>query len=110
MPVIDVIRSRAQTYQLIRPGTATLNQGYAVEAAPTIIPTDAHIQPLTPKQIRDLPPGQNATDWRNIWSEQEMRISDRITENGVTFTVKTIEYWEEGQFYHATAVITLDTL
>lgn len=110
MPIVDVIRKRAKKLPLERPGVAVRNEGYASEGPPDPLTISAHAQPLSPKEIRDLPPGQNATDWRNIWSEEEMIFSDRITSEGKKYTVKRIEYWPEGPFYRAAAVKTEDVL
>jgi len=112
MAVVEVVRVRAKPCIRERPGATVRNEGYAAKGTP--VPTDiqAHIQPLSAQEIRDLPPGQNAIDWRNIWSESDLALNDRITRatGGDTFTVKRTEYWEEGQFYRAAAVIVRDTV
>jgi len=110
MAVVDVVRARAKTLQLERPGVSVVSDGFATKGAPVITTIEAHAQPLSPKEIRDLEPGQDATVWRNIWSEFEMRISDEITSAGKKYTIKRVEYWEEGLFYRAQGVITEDVL
>lgn len=110
MAVVDVVRARAKTLQLERPGVTVNTDGFATKAAPAVSTIEAHAQPLSPQEIRDLEPGQDSTEWRNIWSEEEMRISDVITSLGKKYTIKRIEYWPEGEFYRAQGVITKDVL
>ncbi len=64
----------------------------------------AVIQPMTGKELRNMPEGQSTLDWRNIWSLVELRNRDIITEpEGGSFTVQDVEFWREGTFYKATA-------
>ena len=92
MAVVDVVRSRVKTLALERPGATVNTDGFATKAAPVVSTIEAHAQPLSPKEIRDLEPGQNATDWRNIWSEEEMFLSDVITSLGKKYTIKRVEF------------------
>lgn len=110
MAVVDVVRARATTLQVERPGGTVNTDGFATKAAPVISTIEVHAQPLSPKEVRDLAPGQNATDWRNFWSEEEIKISDVITSVGKKYTIKRVEFWPEGEFYRAQGVITEDLL
>ena len=110
MAVVDVVRARAKPLQLERPGATINTDGFATKGAPVVSTIEAHAQPLSPQEVRDLEPGQNATAWRNIWSEEEMRVSDVITSLGKKYTVKRIEFWPEGNFYRAQGVITEDVI
>ena len=110
MAVVDAVRSRAKTLVLERPGVTVNIDGFATKAAPTVSTIEAHAQPLSPQEVRDLPAGQNSTDWRNIWSEEEIILSDVITSLGKKYTIKRVEYWEEGLFYRAQGVKTEDNL
>lgn len=110
MAVVDVVRARVKTLVLERPGATINTDGFATKAAPVVSTIEAHAQPLSPQEVRDLEPGQDATEWRNIWSEEEMLMSDVITSAGKKYTVKRVEYWEEGLFYRAQGVITEDIL
>ena len=110
MAVVDAVRARTKTLQLERPGITVNTDGFATKAVPAVSTIEAHAQPLSPKEVRDLEPGQNATAWRNIWSETEMKVSDVITSSGKKYTIKRVEYWEEGLFYRAQGVITEDLL
>jgi hypothetical protein len=62
------------------------------------------------EQLRNLPPGQNSSDWRNVWSMQQLLIKDRIQIDGQWFIVQREEEWVEGQFWHGQASIIRDTL
>lgn len=110
MAVVDVVRARAKTLILERPGATVNVDGFATKADPTASTIEAHAQPLSPQEIRDLPSGQDAMAWRNIWSEEEMIISDVITSVGKKYTIKKVEFWPEGEFYRAQGVVTQDVL
>lgn len=110
MAVADVIRRRTQQVTLSRPSAAVITDGYAAPGTPTVSTIAAHVQPLQPQEVRDLPPGQNATDWRNVWSETELKINDQVTVDGLVLTVKRDEFWKEGTFYRVQATITRDQI
>ncbi len=110
MPAIELIRRRAKSYTLTRPGTATIVDGIATPPAATNIDIEAVQQPMTAKELRNLPPGQNAGEWRNIWSEYEMKLADMITINNLPFTVQRVTLWEDGPFFIANANRTEDVL
>ena len=111
MPVKDVIRKRQINVTLGRPASKTVAGGYAQAAALSTSTIKAHVQPLSPKEKRDLPPGQNAIDWRNVWSYlSELKINDRITTGGVTYLIKNVIYWDEGEFWQAQGSKVSDTI
>ena len=110
MPAVDVIKRRAKPYNLTRLGTPTIVDGIATPGTPTVTEIQAVQQPMTAKELRNLPPGQNAGEWRNIWSEDEMKLTDTISINGLTFTVQRVALWEDGPFYIANANRTEDVL
>lgn len=94
-----------------RPGTATRSGGYAKPGTPTTKTILAHVQPLSPKEIRDLPPGQNAIDWRNFWSTtDELLIKDSITTGGITYRLKSVIFWDEGEFWQGQGSKVSDTI
>lgn len=108
MSAVDVIRRRAKAYILSRPGAATITDGIATAGAATSINIKAVVQQMTSKDLRNLPPGQNAGEWINIWSEDEMKLNDEIPFRGVNFTIQRISLWEDGPFYIANANHTFD--
>jgi hypothetical protein len=84
--------------------TASLTDGYGsdVDVSGPIL---AVIQPMSGKELRNVPEGQNTLDWRNIWSLVEIKARELITDpEGNQFTIQSVEFWREGPFYKATAV------
>ena len=112
MSVKSVIIRRQKPVQRSRPGTETNVGGYIQKPTPTTTTIQAHVQPLSPKQIRDLPPGQNAIDWRNIWTVEpnDILINDVITSGGIAYRLKSAIHWEEGEFYQGQGSKVSDTL
>lgn len=98
MSAVDVIRRRVTPHTLTRPGAHAIVDGIATPAAGSDITIDAYSQPMSPKELRNLPPGQNAGEWRNVWTEDSIKIRDVITINGNGFTVQRVSVWEEGPF------------
>ncbi len=111
MSVKSVIIRRQKAVSRSRPGAAIRAGGYAKKGIPTVTTIQAHVQPLSPKEIRDLPPGQNAVDWRNVWSTtDDLLINDTITTGGVSYRLKNAIFWEEGEFYQAQGSKVSDTI
>lgn len=107
---VEVIRRYGRRYLLERPQDDTITDGYAVKNAPKKLNIFAHAQPLSPKELRNLAPGQNASDWRNLWSIDEVFLRDRIHIDGKIFTLQTEATWSEGGFWHATVSRVIDRL
>lgn len=110
MSSADVIRFRSQKYTVQRPTAPTVTDGYAIPNTPTTVTIDAHVQPLDTKELRNLPPGQNGSDWRNIWSLQLIRIRDRILIEGNYYTLQSEATWVQGAFWRAQVVRVMDQL
>lgn len=108
MAVVDVIRRRGRTRIVERPSQATLVDGYAVPGTPTKHKVFATDQPLSGAEIRNLPPGQNATDWRNVWSDAELKLLDSIVLSDGNYTVERLMQWAEGVFWHVQVVRVRD--
>lgn len=110
MSAVDVIRRRVKKYNLVRRGAATIAEGIATSGASTTTEIDAYQQPMTAKELRNLPPGQNSGEWRNVWTEYGIKLTDEIIINGLNFTIQRISLWEDGPFYIARANRTEDIL
>lgn len=110
MSAVDVIRRRVQKYDLTRPGADAFVDGIGTPGAGTVTEIDAYQQPMTPKELRNLPPGQNAGEWRNVWTEYAVKLKDQIDINGLTFTIQKVALWEDGIFYIANANRAEDAL
>ncbi len=110
MSAVDVIRRRGRKYNLIRRGVATIVDGIATPAADVITPILAYHQPMTAKDLRNLPQGQNAGEWRNVWTEYAAKLTDKIDLNGIPYTVQRIALWQDGPFYILNVNYTEDVL
>lgn len=110
MSAVNVIRRRVKKYNLTRAAVPTIVDGISTPGTPTTTEIDAYQQPMTAKELRNLPPGQNSGEWRNIWSEIQMKLTDVMDINGLPFTVQKVVLWEEGPFYIANANHTEDVL
>ncbi len=110
MPVTDVIRRRVKKYNLTRRGTGAIVDGISTPGATFVLEIDAHQQPMTAKELRNLPPGQNSGEWRNVWTEDNIRITDQIDIAGLIFTVQRVTLWDDGPYYLANVNRTEDTV
>lgn len=122
MPAVDVIKRNAKSYVLTRPGTDAITDGLKVPGATTDIDIEAVIQQMTPKELRNLPPGQNSGEWINIWTETLVKMRDQVTYGGVLYTIQRVAFWEDpyrddptrddetGPFYICNASHTQDVL
>ena len=113
----QVIRKYQITLSLLRPGAETRSDGIPTRAAGTPQDFIAHIQPLTPQEIRHLPEGEDARNWRNVWvidglNAVEPQINDEITDpdDGQTLIVQKVEHWREGGFRKAQCLRRAGTL
>lgn len=110
MAISNLIKRHQEAVTLTRPGAQTVSGGYAQEGTPGVFIIQAVAQQLQSKDLRNLPPGQNATDWRNFWSLVELKIKDKITIAGQTFTLQSVSDWPQGGFYSAQGSKVSDTL
>lgn len=106
--MLNTVKHYSKPRILKRPGSITVADGFKTRAADTVIPIDAAVQPLSPKELRNVPEGQNELEWKNIWSGSEMKNKDKVEVNGIDYTIQKVEYWEEGSFYHAKAVKVIE--
>lgn len=104
--ITKVIRKRAKTVTRSRPGATTTVDGYRGTGANTDTSIQAHIQPMTAKELRNVPEGQNTMEWVNIWSLSDLQEGDQIIDGGKTYEVQ--RYKERGDFFKAEAVRVVD--
>jgi len=110
MTIRDVVSRHSKRYTVHRPTPATVTDGFAVAATPDTFVVKAHVQPLSPKELRNLEPGQNGSDWRNVWCLSLLKLRDRIKIESQWYTVQREETWVEGEFWHVQVVRAMDTL
>ena len=104
----SVIRSRAVDVTRTRRVAGLSSTGYGTNADTSVI-IKAVIQPMSPKEMRNLPAGQRTLEWRNIWSEAELQNRDIITDpEGNVFTIQSVEFWRETPHYSAKATKAID--
>ncbi len=102
MPVSDVIARRAIALTLLRPVEDAIVDGYVTPTTESIAGTTGHMQPLSGLELRFVPEGMVTLEWWNIWSLDELREADIVTDgNTVAVTVIRVDRWKEGAFYHA---------
>ena len=104
MSINDVISENSVQVTRIRPGMSATVNGYRVSAADVVTIIEAVVQPMSAKELRNTPEGQNTLQWMNIWSEFDLKEKDKIDYSGTLFTIQRFEYWPEGPFWHAQAV------
>ena len=107
--MIKTIRRNAKTYSMKLAGAdAYGDDGFATAAATTPADISAHIQPAGPKELRNVPEGQNRLQWIVIWSESDLPEKAVVTYGGVGFTIQKVEFWSDGPFYKAMAAKVID--
>ena len=104
MSVLGTIRKRSSTQPLIRSMGSTVIDRVNTPNTPLTTTIDVHIQPLSDKELRNVPEGQNTLEWVNIWSVSEIKNKDVIS----IYTVQKVKYWAEGPFWKAQAVKVTD--
>lgn len=110
MRLKSVVKSRSVLTSVSRPGAATTADGYRRPGADTVITMYLYIQPMSLKELRNVPEGQNTLSWFNVWSVDPVLVKDKITYNGINYTVQRAIDRPEGGFYRAQAVKVSDTL
>ncbi len=100
MSVTRTIRRHSSSKTLIRLNGFTVVNRVNTPNAKTNTTIDVHVQPLSAKELRNVPEGQNTMQWVNMWSLTEIKEQDLID----VYTVQKVKYWPEGPFWHAQAV------
>jgi len=109
--IADVVRRNAIPLTLNRPATETVDaRGRVVRGNSSVAGVRGHIQPYSPRELRQLSEGERVLEWYHVWSLIELKVGDRMTD-GYTPLVKAVrvEYWKEGPFWHAHATKAIDT-
>lgn len=107
---IDVIKRHGRKLAVQTPKAKTITDGYAIDNGSTQRYVIGTIQPLSPKELRNMPEGQNAADWRNVWSVSELLLRDRVQIDSQWYTVQRVEFWDEGKFWKAQVTRAIDKL
>jgi len=70
----------------------------------------AVVQPMSKRELRNVPEGQNALDWQSIWSIERIYLKDKIKINCDYYEIQKVAYWAEGEFWAGSAVKVEDEL
>lgn len=98
----DLLQDFMVPVTLTRPISEAVSVGFVTEIKVPILGATGHMQPLSPRELRNVPEGQNTLEWWNVWSQSEIRVKDIVTEPGKqTVVIQRVETWVEGKFWHA---------
>lgn len=102
MSAVTAIDRRAVSTTLLRKGTATFNtSGEPVPGANTTSTIRAVRQPMSGRQLMDLPEGLRSEAKWLLWTRSEVRIDDAVSFGSVDCRVVYLWPREEGGFYRA---------
>jgi hypothetical protein len=110
MAAVDVIRRRGRQVIVNRPRAPVVTNGFLVDADPQRFKLTVVEQPLSGEELRNLDPGQNALDWRNVWADGELALRDTLELADGIYTVQRLLPWIEGKFTHAQVARAVDEL
>jgi hypothetical protein len=88
------------TYTVKRRAAGTYTQGRYTAGAQTTLSIVADVQPVTGRELRDLPEGQRGDETKLVITETELRVrqpsseSDLVTIGGEDYRVVKVERWE----------------
>jgi hypothetical protein len=108
MTVEIAIKEFEKTYQKKSYTGNTTTNGYLTNTYADEVNIKAVIQPMSPKELRNVPEGQNTLDWISAWVRNSINLKDIIIYNGNEYEVQKKEYWNETPYNKVSAVITKD--
>jgi hypothetical protein len=82
-----------------RPQALNLVDGYDTAGDPVEFEIRAYVQPMTDKETRDMPEGQNGEEWYNVWSLEEFKRRDMIFYRDQWHEIKAVSDWQEATTY-----------
>lgn len=102
-----------KTYTVTRAATKLANpydaNGVLLPTTPTTLTIQAHIQPLTPNQIIQMPEGDRTQSWCKGYTDTLLRTAkegtpkysaDTFVWNGATYEVRKVDVWDTGVMDH----------
>ncbi len=108
--VLDTIRDESVLLTVNRLTGEVVTRSRVQRVLSGVVGVLGHMQPLSPKELRLVPPGLNTLEWWHIWALSELMESDEVTDGTApTVTVQKLESWKEGPFWHAQATKVTDT-
>lgn len=109
--VLDTIREFSEPLTVNRPDYKNTVDGYVSQTSLAVAGITGHMQPLSPRELRYVPEGDNTLEWWNVWTLAEIKLGDTITDSSglvPTVTISKIELWKEGPFWKGQGVIVDD--
>ena len=107
--IADTIRDFSEPLTVLRPTTQTTRYGFTTLVDVSVANVTGHMQPLSDKELRYVPEGINTLEWWNIWSLDELKNGDKVTDGSAPIvTVSKLKAWKEGTFWHVQGVVVDD--
>ena len=104
MAIASVLKKRAKSVTLKRPSAGTIVDGFQQPGTPVASTILAVIQPMSAKELRNVPEGQNTVQWYSVWALSQVLVKDVITYEGIDYTIQRAIGRPEGEFWKASAV------
>lgn len=99
--VLDTIREFAVPLTVNRPTGEDRAAGFGGKTYTAITGVQGHMQPLSPRELRFVPEGENTLEWYHVWSLSEIKEDDLVTDGTApTVLIARLEYWKEAGFWH----------
>ena len=108
--VEDALQEFEETYSLKRFTSDSEALGNITQVFAAAVDFLAVIQPMSDKDLRNVPEGQNSLDWISCWSEVDFALKDLVTYNGIDYEVAKKGRWEETPYFKYSLVSTEDRL
>lgn len=106
---LKAVEALAVPLTVSRPSGTTRQNGYGAKTLSSVAGVSGHMQPLSPREMRNVPEGQNELEWWHVWALQEIRPDDRITDgHAPTVVLQRVEAWKEGPFWHGFGAVVTD--
>jgi len=97
----ETIREFQEPRQVTRfdPGSTQTVDGFVSRGTPDQIEIQAAVMPLTTREIRNLPEGEDARNWRLLLTFDPLGIelNDEVKIGTIRYSVQRVEDWSERQ-------------
>lgn len=109
--ILDTIREVSGPLTVTRATTELVDRGITIPGTVPVVGVEGHMQPLSPREMRMVPEGQNTLEWWHVWSLQAIVVDDQVTDGSAPVVkVLRVEEWKEAPFWHAQGVKVDDAL
>ena len=109
--ILDTIREHSVPLTVSRATDEVVQRGIVIPGTTAVLGIEGHMQPLSPREMRFVPEGENTLEWHHIWALSEIIEGDFITDgSAVVVRVARVESWKEGPFWHGQGTKVVDAL